>query len=147
MPPFISMKFMSQKCLNSNITNSIGYQMKVDVGSKTKLGSINLWQITNIRSLTIFLKPSKLLSIHCHLSYPNSRGNVEKFLLSSCNSSQFLKPWLCSLKTEFIVCRGRYKCKPSWINKDFSNTQRSNCKAKQNLKPGCTCDSRLETRY
>lgn len=87
--------------------------MKVDVGSKIKLGSVNIWQITNILNLTNFLKSNKLLSIHCHLSYSNSRGNVGKCLLSSCNLSQFLKPWLCSLKTEFIVCRVRYKCKPS----------------------------------
>lgn len=87
--------------------------MKVDVGSKIKLGSVNIWQITNILNLTNFLKSNKLLSIHCHLSHSNSRGNVGKFLLSSCNSSQFLKPWLCSLKMEFIVCRVRHKCKPS----------------------------------
>lgn len=55
--------------------------MKVDIGSQTKLGSINLWQITNIRSLTNFLKSSKLLSIHCHLSYSNSRGKCRKISL------------------------------------------------------------------
>lgn len=86
--------------------------MKVDVGSETKRGSINLWQITNILNLINFLKSNKLFSIHCHLSYSNSRGNVGEFPLSSCYSSQVLKPWLCSLKTEFIVCRVRYKCKP-----------------------------------
>lgn len=52
--------------------------MKVDVGFKTKLGSMNLWQITNIRSLTDFLKSSKLIGIHCHLSYPNSSGKMEE---------------------------------------------------------------------
>lgn len=55
--------------------------MKVDVGFKTKLGSMNLWQITNIRSLTDFLKSSKLIGIIVIYLIPTLMGKCRKISL------------------------------------------------------------------